>query len=81
MYIDRVTVYPEGSTICVTLGKSSLYIAMPKEVRDAIVTICSAETARFMANMNVSSTDVLDESLRYMNQPSQPSQRNLFDPE
>lgn len=76
MHIDRVNVYPQGSMICVNLGKSDLHIAMPKEVRDAIVTICSAEAARFMANLNVSSTDILDESLRYMNRPVQPS---LFD--
>lgn len=77
MHISYVVVYPSHSRIDVKLGDSSLVIAMPKEVRDAIVTICSAEAARFMANLNVSSTDILDESLRYMNQPVQSS---LFDP-
>lgn len=76
MHINRITVFQHGSSIGVKLGDSDLYIAMPKEVRDAIVTICSAEAARFMANLSVSSTDILDESLRHMNQPVQPS---LFD--
>ena len=78
MHINRITVFQYGSSIGVKLGDSELHIAMPKEVRDAIVTICSAEAARFMANLNVSGTDILDESLRHMNQPVQPS---MFDPE
>ena len=79
MHIDHIEVYPNASFrvsfINVILGNSRLNVAMPKEVRDAIVTICTAEVARFMANLNISSTDILDESLRYMNQPS------FFDPE
>lgn len=71
MHINHIEVYPHASSINVILGNSRLNVAMPKEVRDAIVTICSAEVARFMANLNVSSTDVLDESMRFMNQPVQ----------
>ena len=78
MHISHISVYPQHSRIHVNLGESTLSIAMPKEVRDTIVSICSAESARFMANLNVSSTDILDESLRHMNQPVQAT---LFDPD
>ncbi len=78
MDINHIQVYAHTSSINVILGNNCINVAMPKEVRDAIVTICSAEAARFMANLNVSGTDILDESLRHMNQPAQPS---LFDPE
>lgn len=77
MYINHIEVYPESSRINVVLGNSRISIAMPKELELNIISMASAEAARFMSNLNVSSVDVLDESLRFMKQPIQAT---IFDP-
>lgn len=78
MHIRHISVYPGNSYMHVDLGDSSINIALPKEVINSVVSMCSAEAARFMSNLNVSGLDILDESLRHMNKPVQAS---LFDPE